>query len=276
VEDTAAEDWDFNHLIGSLGVDGPLSRVDCPPRGVEAPLSRVELPPSRRHPRRGVEGPLSRVDLPPRSDSDGIDGPLSRVDRLPSRRRRGGASLRGAPRAQTITPTAVHNNFDAFNSLNLLLGDGGDSDELIGAVAGETRSGRIVEAVIDSGAVHSVTPPKLFPGRVDPSPWSRAGRGYRAANGTRIENLGQMQVPFGTAEGHRCKIPFQVADVEQPLISVAHLTAAGNRVELGDADGRVLNVHSGRTIGLQRRGGVYIMKMFIADPEPQPFRRQGA
>ena len=203
----------------------------------------------------------------------GVEGPLSRVDLLPSRRRRGGASLGGAPRAQAPTPTAVHNSFDA---LNLLVGDGGDSDELIGAVAGETRSGRIVEAVIDSGAVHSVTPPKLFPGRVDLSPWSRAGRGYRAANGTRIENLGQMQVPFGTAEGHRCKIPFQVADVEQPLISVAHLTAAGNRVELGDTDGRVLNVLSGRTIGLQRRGGVYIMKMFIADPAPQPFRRQGA
>jgi len=243
VEDAAAEDWDFNHLLGSLGVDGPLSRVDCPPRGVEAPLSRVELPPSRRHPRRGVEGPLSRVDLPPRCRP---------------------------------TQTAVHNSFDTLDTLNLLLGDGGDSDELIGAVAGETRSGRIVEAVIDSGAVHSVTPPKVFPGRVDASPWSRAGRGYRAANGTRIANRGQMQVPFGTAEGHRCKIPFQVADVEQPLISVAHLTAAGNRVELGDTDGRVLNVLSGRTIGLQRRGGVYIMKMFIADPEPQPFRRQGA
>ena len=117
----------------------------------------------------------------------------------------------------------------------------------------------------------------MFPGRVCPSPWSRAGRGYRAANGTRIENLGQTHVPFSTTEGHRCKIPFQVADVEQPLISVAHLTAAGNRVELGEKDGRVVNLHTGRTIGLERRGGVYIMRMFIADPVPLlPFRRQGA
>jgi hypothetical protein len=122
-----------------------------------------------------------------------------------------------------------------------------------------------------------VTPPSLFPGRVSSSPWSRAGRGYRAANGTGIKNLGQVQVPFSTAEGHKCQIPFQVAEVEQPLLSVAHLTAAGNRVELGHTDGRVVNTTTGKTIALERRGGVYILRMFIADAAaPLPFRRQGA
>jgi hypothetical protein len=86
-----------------------------------------------------------------------------------------------------------------------------------------------------------------------------------------------VQVPFGTAEGHKCQIPFQVAEVEQPLLSVAHLTAAGNRVELGHTDGRVVNLSTGRTIALERRGGVYILRMFIADAAaPLPFRRQGA
>jgi hypothetical protein len=152
-----------------------------------------------------------------------------------------------------------------------------DAEELLGAVSGESAGGRVVEAVVDSGAVHSVTPPSLFPGRVTSSPWSRAGRGYRAANGTGIKNLGQVQVPFGTAEGHKCQIPFQVAEVEQPLLSVAHLTAAGNRVELGHTDGRVVNLKTGRSIALERRGGVYILKMFIADAVgPAPFRRQGA
>ena len=165
----------------------------------------------------------------------------------------------------------MSNSFDALSLLT------GDTDELIGAVSDETRGGRVVEAVIDSGAVHSVTPPGLFPGRMCPSPWSRAGRGYRAANGTRIDNLGQVQVPFGTAEGHTCKIPFQVADVEQPLMSVAHLTAAGNRVELGHADGRIVSLSTGRTIAIERRGGVYILNMFVADgPAPLPFGRQGA
>jgi hypothetical protein len=112
---------------------------------------------------------------------------------------------------------------------------------------------------------------------VSQSPWSRAGRGYRAANGTGIKNLGQVDVPFATAEGHKCKIPFQVAEVEQPLLSVAHLTSAGNLVELGHAAGLVKNIATGRTIALERRGGVYILKMFIPDPAAAlPFRRQGA
>jgi hypothetical protein len=59
------------------------------------------------------------------------------------------------------------------------------------------------------------------------------------------------------------------------LLSVAHLTAAGNRVELGANDGRIVNLSTGRTIALEKRGGVYLLKMFIADA-PLPFRRQGA
>ncbi len=181
--------------------------------------------------------------------------------------RRGARGTSGA----AIAATPVQNTFSTLDSLT------DDAEVLLGAVAGETRGGRSVEAVVDSGAVHSVTPPGLFPGKVCPSPWSRAGRGYRAANGTGIKNLGQVDVPFATAEGHKCKIPFQVAEVEQPLLSVAHLTSAGNLVELGHTEGRVVNLTTGRTIALERRGGVYIMKMFIPDAAaPLPFRRQGA
>ena len=144
-------------------------------------------------------------------------------------------------------------------------------------MSGDTQGGRVVEAVVDSGAVHSVTPPGMFPGRAAPSPWSRAGRGYRAANGTGIKNLGQISVKFGTAEGDRCSIPFQVAEVEQPLLSVAHLAQAGNRVELGSTGGRIVSLSTGRSIALERRGGVYILRMYIADGAAQlPFHRQGA
>jgi hypothetical protein len=48
-------------------------------------------------------------------------------------------------------------------------------------------------------------------------------------------------------------------------------------VELGHASGRVVNLKTGRTIALERRGGVYIMRMYVADAvSPAPFRRQGA
>jgi hypothetical protein len=169
--------------------------------------------------------------------------------------------------------TKTQNSFAALS----LLTDEADAVALLGAVSSDVRGGRVVEAIVDSGAVHSVTPPGLFPGPTVPSPWSRAGRGYRAANGTGIRNLGQVTVKFATATGDRCSIPFQVAEVEQPLLSVAHLASAGNRVELGNSSGRVVNTTTGRAIALERRGGVYIMKMHIADGvAPAPFRRQGA
>ena len=195
----------------------------------------------------------------------------------------------GAPSSACPTPTATQAKKtrkvtlqgtpaiatkNSFAALGLLTGD---ADELLAAVSGSTSEGQVVEAVVDSGAVHSVTPPGLFPGPTLPSPWSRAGRGYKAANGTGIKNLGQIAVKFATAEGDRCSIPFQVAEVEQPLLSVAHLTAAGNRVELGHTGGRVVNTTTGRAIALERRGGVYIMEMYIAKGvAPAPFRRQGA
>jgi hypothetical protein len=49
-------------------------------------------------------------------------------------------------------------------------------------------------------------------------------------------------------------------------------------VQLGDTDGAIVNLHTGRPIALERRGGVYIMKMWVpnaAAPLP-PFGRQGA
>ena len=106
-----------------------------------------------------------------------------------------------------------------------------------------------------------------------PSPMSRGGRTYRAANGSRIENLGQQRVDFTTTEGHKCGIAFQVAQVEHPLISVAHLAASGNTVELAEAGGRIVNKTTGREIRLLRRGGVYILQMRV--PRASPFARPG-
>ena len=93
---------------------------------------------------------------------------------------------------------------------------------------------KIIEVVLDSGAVQSVAPPGLFPGAMEPSTMPKAERIDRAANGSQIHNLGQVRVPFVSTEGHKCSVPFQVAQVEHVLLSVGHLAAAGNRVELHD------------------------------------------
>ena len=125
----------------------------------------------------------------------------------------------------------------------------------------------LVEAVVDSGAEQSVAPPGFFPGEMRPSAMSKSGRAYRAANGTRIKNLGEMVVLFSTEGGHKCKMPMQIAEVERPLIAASQLGAAGNKVELEEHDGSITHKQSGRKIPLQRKGGVYIMRMYIRIPE---------
>ena len=119
-----------------------------------------------------------------------------------------------------------------------------------------------------------MAPPRLFPGRVVPSAMSRAGGRYKAANGARIPNLGQQKVQFKTDEDHQCGIGFQVVDVERPLIAVSQLTAAGNHVHLEAKGGKVVHDRAGRTMALQRRGGVYILRMWVAS-EARDFPGQG-
>ncbi len=127
----------------------------------------------------------------------------------------------------------------------------------------------MIEVVVDSGAVQSVAPPGLFPGAVEPSAMSQAGRAYRAANGSRIRNLGQVRVPFVSTEGRKCNFPFQVAEVEHALLSVGHLAAAGNRVELHDKGGTIAHLVTGKTMSLVRRGGVYALRLRVSGfPRP--------
>ena len=123
---------------------------------------------------------------------------------------------------------------------------------------------RLIEAVVDSGAEESVAPPRLFPGRVVPSAMSRAGGRYKAANGTRIPNLGQQKVQFKTDEDHQCGMGFQVVDVGRPLIAVSQLAAAGNHVHLEAKGGKVVNDRTGRTMALHRKGGVRILRTWVA------------
>ena len=130
---------------------------------------------------------------------------------------------------------------------------------------------KMIEVVVDSGAVASVAPPGLFPGTVTPSAMSQAGRTYRAANGSPIKNHGQVRVPFESFEGHKCSLPFQVADVEHALLSVGHLAATGNKVELHAKGGTITNVASGRAMALVRRGNVYVLRLRVSG-----FPRQGA
>ena len=91
----------------------------------------------------------------------------------------------------------------------------------------------------------------------------RAGGRYRAANGSRLQNLGQQVASFRIPEGLRRSLRFQVAGVERPLISVAQLAKTGHRVEFGANEGHIVHVPSGQRLCLQRTGGVYLLRMLV-------------
>ena len=114
---------------------------------------------------------------------------------------------------------------------------------------------------------------------------SRAGRNYRAANGSPIPNLGQTVAHFKDGDGRACGIPFQVAAVERPLISVSRMAQAGCRVSFQEHEGEIVHTASGRRLPLVRRNGVYILQLRVgsaaggAPGQPRlasaPFPRQG-
>ena len=127
--------------------------------------------------------------------------------------------------------------------------------------------GRSVKAVIDSGAEDTVAPPGVLPFAATPSRMSTEGAVYRAANGASIRNLGLQVARFETAEGRRCGLNFQVAEVERPLVSVAKLCDAGNMVVFESSGGRIIGP-AGREVALRDEGNASRLEIL-------PPRRRG-
>ena len=173
----------------------------------------------------------------------------------------------GIPCAQGFTPVRCHKKTRRkYVALCTI-------DEVsLQSVAKETeRPGyKLVEAVLDSGAEESVSPAKSFPGRpVVPSVMSRAGGSYRVANGQRVPNIGQQSVHFQTDEGFPAGLLFQTADLERPLISASQLAASGTNVVFSKTGGTIVHEQSGRKTNLHKRGGIYVLRMWLPiDPDP--------
>ena len=150
-------------------------------------------------------------------------------------------------------------------------------EALLQAVAKEpARPGyKLVEAVLDSGAEESVSPPKFFPGPVVPSAMSKAGGSYRVANGQRVPNIGQQSVHFQTDEGLSAGMMFQTAEIERPLISASQLAASGNNVVFSKTGGTIVHEQSGKRTLLHKRGGIYVLRMWIPADPAQGFAGRG-
>ena len=106
----------------------------------------------------------------------------------------------------------------------------------------------------------------------------KEGLKFQGPDGTEIPNYSELDIDWESMEGHKCKLCIQISDVDRFLLAVTELNDAGNDVVLSKSGGEIVNVATRKRIALQRRRGVYIVKMWIPCDETQAsvFPRQGA
>ncbi len=51
---------------------------------------------------------------------------------------------------------------------------------------------------------------------------------------------------------------------------MSHLSAAGNNVIFTKTGGEIVNIASGKKIKIQRKGGVYVLRMGVPGPQGVP------
>jgi hypothetical protein len=147
----------------------------------------------------------------------------------------------------------------------------------LNALVTEKPGYRLVEAVVDSGASRSAGPKRLFPGKLKPSSMSRKGLKFKGPDGSDIPNYGEIDVGFVTNENIFMGITIQISDIDRTLLSVSELTAAGNDVNLREDHGEIVNRKTGKVVHFPRRGGVYVLQMWMkVDEKASDFPRQGA
>ena len=134
---------------------------------------------------------------------------------------------------------------------------------------------------MDSGASANVMPRRMvrFPSQIRPSPGSRAGVKYVAANDGTIRNEGEYDFHFTTMEGDTEMVTMQIAQVNKALGSVAYFVDRGYQV-LFDKDmltgkdlSRMIHKATGRIAKFRREKNIWILDAF--NSIDQGFTRQG-
>ena len=143
---------------------------------------------------------------------------------------------------------------------------------------------------VGSGAADSVFPASWVKRALLKAPaGSRAGLFYVAASGTKLHNLGEFMLKFITSDGTSASIMFQVANINKPLASVAHLTDLGYCVVFNRHNGKdvsyLLHKETNQFLKMKREKGVFVIDAYLHDiiaPEAESekiplldFRRQG-
>ena len=136
-----------------------------------------------------------------------------------------------------------------------------------------------IEVALDSGAGVHVASKLHVPGyTIQESILSKAGGGFVAADGNRIDNLGEVELHLETPDGqgrHRAiTSTFQVADVTRPLWSVG-VCDHGLGVKFSSKSASVVDSRGVEICHFERRNGLYLAKVKMRNPLHKSFIRQG-
>ena len=130
---------------------------------------------------------------------------------------------------------------------------------------------------IDSGAAESVLPADMLPNeKLMDGEAKKRGVRYVAANGGKMDNLGEKKVRFrrqGSAAVS--SIMFQVTDVGKPLASVSRILDKGNIVVFSRKGSYIMNEAIGEKIPIQEEKGTFIMDVVFLEPAVKGFTGQG-
>ena len=132
--------------------------------------------------------------------------------------------------------------------------------------------------VLDSGAAEHVTDNVDALGyAIEPSPGSRAGKGFIAANGAKIANKGQMTLSLRADDGRPIVSTFQVCETNRPLWSVGKICDSGCKVVFDSNKAEVIRKTTGKPVcTFQRSGGLYVANLTLSNPKrSSSFTRQG-
>ena len=125
----------------------------------------------------------------------------------------------------------------------------------------------LLEVAVDSGATESVMLDQLLTSiPTAPSAASRRGVEYEVANGQRVPNEGEKRFNAITEDGVDKKVVMQVCDVNQGLLSVSKMTAAGNCVVFDEDGSYIKDKNSGEITWMEKRNGMFTLKLWVPKP----------
>jgi hypothetical protein len=142
-----------------------------------------------------------------------------------------------------------------------------DEAMIMSVTKAEYEGWRRVTATVDSASADHVSPEEEFKGfKMEPSEGSKQGKGYVAANGQKVPNLGQKRTEVMTDDGKKLSVTWQITKVTKPLLSVDRLVEGGNEVSLTRSFPYIKS-KDGWLTPLRRKNRMFEVDLWVKDDE---------